>query len=166
VWLLEHQYSPAELSFAALKNADAARARVILAAAERADCAVHLGIVHIKEAGPAEPPCTRSRQGRRSDDGFRMIQVCHILQYIDDWVDTENRRPRWARPMLLQDDEVLPAGALDNEKPDEQRFVEATGNEAASFQRSYHRAALVIWLRVHCRGGEVLFDEWRHPCLW
>jgi hypothetical protein len=42
VWLLEHQYSPAELSFAALNNADAARARVILAAAERSDCAVHL----------------------------------------------------------------------------------------------------------------------------
>jgi hypothetical protein len=58
VWLLEHQYSPAELSFAALKNADAARARVILAAAERADCAVHLGIVHIKK------PARRSLRAR------------------------------------------------------------------------------------------------------
>ncbi|MEO8429293.1 MAG: 2OG-Fe(II) oxygenase, partial [Verrucomicrobiota bacterium] len=54
-WLLEHQYSPAELSFATLKNTDAARAKVILAAAERAGCAVHLGIVHIEETGAAQP---------------------------------------------------------------------------------------------------------------
>ena len=53
-WLLEHQYSPAALSFAALKGADRARAKVLQKAAVRADCAMHLGIVHIEESGPAE----------------------------------------------------------------------------------------------------------------
>lgn len=42
---------------------------------------------------------------------------------------------------------MLPAGALDKEKPDSDRFTEATGNEGATFDRSYHRAALVIWPR-------------------
>lgn len=41
--------------------------------------------------------------------------------------------------------QVLPTGALDDEQPDEQRLMEATGNEGASFERAYHRAALVIW---------------------
>ena len=46
VWLLEHHYSPDGLAFSALKNADAARARVLTAAAEAADCVAHLGIVY------------------------------------------------------------------------------------------------------------------------
>ena len=54
-WLLEHQYSPAGLSFASLKNADAAIGQVLAEAAKRAGCALHLGIVHIEESGSAEP---------------------------------------------------------------------------------------------------------------
>ena len=51
----------------------------------------------------------------------------------------------------LGDGELLPEGALDEEEPDEQRVSEATGNEGASFERSYRRAAIVVW------------DEWRYP---
>jgi len=54
-WLLEHQYSAAGLSCAALKGQDAARVQVLSQAAERAGCAAHLGIVRIGETGPAEP---------------------------------------------------------------------------------------------------------------
>jgi hypothetical protein len=36
-------------------------------------------------------------------------------------------------------------------EPDEQRVSEVTGNEGASFERSYRRAAIVIW------------DEQRYP---
>ena len=43
-------------------------------------------------------------------------------------------------------------------EPDEQQFQEATGNEGASFERSYQRAALVLWphaqrLRLIARAG-------------
>jgi hypothetical protein len=54
VYLLEHQYTPASLSFAGLKNADAALGQVLTLAAQQAGCAVHLGIVHIEESGAAE----------------------------------------------------------------------------------------------------------------
>jgi hypothetical protein len=50
-WLLDHHYSPAGLSFSALKGADAAKARVLVQAAARAQCAAHLGVVHIGESG-------------------------------------------------------------------------------------------------------------------
>ena len=43
VWLLDHEYSEAGLSFDALKNADAALAETLALAAERADCELYAG---------------------------------------------------------------------------------------------------------------------------
>src|SRR5206468_12329346 len=65
-WLSEHQYSPAGLSFSALKGADAAKARVLVQAAARAQCAAHLGVVHIGESGGAEPEDDYSYRSRRN----------------------------------------------------------------------------------------------------
>lgn len=168
VWLLEHQYSPAGLSFAALKSSDAAKARVLVQAAARAGCAVHLGIVHIEESGPAQPnyDCYQARRGRwgrydddegedAGSDDFEVIEVSDSSQYVDQWVDPKDR-PMDFGPLPLADGELLPAGALDDEMPDEQRLLEASGNEGVSFERAYHRAALVIWHRD--RYAEVLLQ--------
>ncbi len=113
-WLLEHQYSAAGLSFAALKGQDAARVQVLSQAAERAGCARYLGVVHIEETGPAEPHFDMYGYGGRR------------------------------------------SGSLDDAAPDAQRLTEATGNEGASFERSYRRAALVMWLRN--RSADVLLQ--------
>jgi hypothetical protein len=161
-WLLEHQYSPAALSFSALKGADAARARVLAQAAERAQCAAHLGIVHIGESGSAEPddPYYGSRWNRYQDyDGgdeedaeeddeeeadFTAASVDDAWQYVDQWRDRDDRAVKFGR-IPLGGGELLPADALDREPPDEKRLTEASGNEGATFERSYHRAALVLW---------------------
>ncbi len=160
-WLLAHQYSPAGLGFAGLKGADAALARVLRQAAGRAGCAVHLGIVHIEESGPAQPDCSAyERRGRRryhdygdeeieedaSGDDFEVIEVSDASWKIDQWVDAQDG-PAEFGPVPLAEGELLPAGALDHEAPDEQRLLEATGNEGASFERAYHRAAFVLWPR-------------------
>jgi hypothetical protein len=55
-------------------------------------------------------------------------------------------------------DELCPPDALDDLEPDEEHFHEATGNEGASFERTYRRAALVLWPRkrffaVLCQAG-------------
>lgn len=73
----------------------------------------------------------------------------------------------------FSDGEVCPADALADMEPDEQHFHEATGNEGASFERSYQRAALVLWphaqrLRLIARAGlaaslpalEEMVDAW------
>lgn len=155
-WLLEHQYSPAELSFASLKNADAALAQVLVQAALQAHCAIHLGIVHLEESGSAEPHYesysrrSRSRWDYEDEENesfggdFNVIDVCEQRQYIDGWIDSQNRAVGFGQ-LPLGKGELLPEGALDDETPDEQRLMEATGNEGASYERSYHRAALVIW---------------------
>lgn len=48
--------------------------------------------------------------------------------------------------------ELLPGGALDREPPDDRRLTEASGNEGATYERSYHRAALVLWPRNRTAG--------------
>jgi len=160
-WLLEHQYSPAGLSFSGLKGRDAALAKVVRHAARRAECALHLGIVHIEESGAAEPyfdmDYGRARRWGRyydgddmvedaetGDDEFDVIEVSDSSRHIDQWIDTNDHAVEFGS-LPIEDGEILPAGALDSEAPDQQRLTEATGNEGASFERSYHRAALVIW---------------------
>ncbi len=158
-WLLEHQYSPDGLSFAGLKAADAARVKVLTQAAERAGCAAHLGIVHIEESGSAQENYDCEPRGRgwyRGDDGeesegessddFEVIEVCDWRHFIAQWRDLRDQSVEFDE-LPLEPGELLPVGALDDEKPDAQRFMEASGNEGASFERSYHRAALVIWRR-------------------
>jgi hypothetical protein len=166
-WLLEHQYSPEGLSFAGLKSADAARAKVLAQAAERAGCAARLGVVHIEESGAAQEnydPSPRRGWGRYRDDDededasdadFEIIEVCDWRHYVSQWRDLRDQPVEFGE-IPLEPGELLPTGALDDEKPDEQRLMEASGNEGASFERSYHRAALVIWRRE--RYAEVLLQ--------
>jgi hypothetical protein len=160
-WLLEHQYSPAGLSFSGLKGRDAALAKVVRHAARRAECALHLGIVHIEESGSAEPyfdmDYGRVPRGGRcyddddmvedadiGDDEFEVIEVFDTSRHIDQWIDTNDCAVEFGS-LPIENGEILPAGALDGEAPDQQRLTEASGNEGADFERSYHRAALVIW---------------------
>ena len=51
VWLLEHDYSAAGLSFGTLNNVDAAIGRVLTVAAEHAGCVLHAAIVRVEETG-------------------------------------------------------------------------------------------------------------------
>jgi hypothetical protein len=168
-WLLEHQYSPAGLSFLALKGADLARARVLVEASARAQLAVHLAIVHVGESGAAEPDYDdfyRSRGNRHwyndgdedededeagddyeagdGDADFSVESIDDSWKYVDQWRDADDRVVKFGR-IPLDDGELLPAGALDGEPPDVKRLTEASGNEGATFERSYRRAALVLW---------------------
>jgi hypothetical protein len=77
-------------------------------------------------------------------EDFEVIEVSDSLRHIDQWIDTNDHAVEFGS-LPIEDGEILPAGALDGEAPDQQRLTEATGNEGASFERSYHRAALVIW---------------------
>jgi len=153
VWPLEHAYTPAELAFDKLKGADAAVAKLLATAAPRAGCDLHLALLSIWESGSAGYSGSYRRRYRRSwhdadedddHDEFEVIEVLDWDKSLSEW-----RRPDSAQTMLgklpLEDGEVSPPGALDGIEPDEEEFREATGNEGASFERTYSRATLVIW---------------------
>ena len=57
------------------------------------------------------------------------------------------RQPSTLGALPVEDDEISPPDAFDDMEPDEEEFHEATGNEGASFERTYSRAALVLWPR-------------------
>ena len=155
-WLLEHQYSPEGLSFAGLKSTDAPVVNVLTKAAERAGCVAHLGIVRIEESGAAQPEYRGGWHGRRDeDDDFEIIEIDDWRHYISQWRNQRDEPVAFGE-IPLAPGELLPEGALDDAVPDEQRLLEASGNEGASFERSYHRAALVIWHRE--RYAEVLLQ--------
>lgn len=147
IYPLEHVYTPAEIGFAGLKNADSARANVLTAAAEQAQCELHLALVAIDESGAAEyaGAWSRSRRyGEPADDDFEAGEVCERTLTLSDWHCPDDAIP--SLPNLPFDDEELcPPDAFEDETPDEQLFFEATGNAGASFERSYRRAALVLW---------------------
>lgn len=179
---LEHAYTPAELAFEKLKGGDSAVARLLVSAAPQAGCDLHLALLTVWESGSAEYNSRENwhyRRGRR-DSGveenakeFEVIEVFDGGKTLSDW-----RRPDGVATTLgtlpIEDDEVSPPDALDDMEPDEEHFHEATGNEGASFDRTYARAALVVWpssriLAVLNQGGleatlpflEELVGKWK-----
>jgi hypothetical protein len=146
VYLLEHAYTPAELGFAALKGVDRAVAGVLAAAAPQAQCELHLALLTIEENGAAEyPEHYGSRRGRwEEEDDFEAGEVFDRSVILSEW-----RRPDGNIGVFgeipVEDQELSPPDACDELAPDEEHFHEATGNEGASFERIYRRAALVLW---------------------
>jgi predicted 2-oxoglutarate/Fe(II)-dependent dioxygenase YbiX len=149
---LEHAYTPAELAFGALKGADAAVADVLVAAAAAADCDLHLALVSITESGSAEHlGYYGSRRRGWSDDedeeDFEVSEVFDRSETLSDWRRLDGSQPALGDLPILED-ELCPPEAFEDLEPDEQYFHEATGNEGASFERTYRRAALVLWPRA------------------
>ena len=84
------------------------------------------------------------RGGRRRVRGRRGLRPGLILS---EW-----RRPDGGEAGFddfpFTEDELCPPDAFEDLTPDEQHFHEATGNEGASFERTYRRAGLVLWPRA------------------
>jgi len=147
VYPLEHAYSPAELSFDALKGADAATAGVLLTAAPQAGCELYLAQVSIEESGAAEYTGDfGGRRSRWSEPEFVAGEVSDRHVTLSEWRRSDGGRPALG-DLPIEDDEIAPPDAFDDMEPDDEEFHEATGNEGVSYDRSYRRAALVLWPR-------------------
>ncbi len=155
IYPLEHAYTSAELGFDTLKNADAAAAAVMLPAAAAAGCELHLALVAIEESGSAEHDYAPRRRGRwyrhGDDDGrdeeFEIGEVFDRNLTVSHW-RTPDGAPAALGELPFLEEELCPPDSFDDLEPDQQHFHEATGNEGASFERSYRRAALVLWPRA------------------
>ncbi|MCY4510412.1 MAG: hypothetical protein OXG35_26165, partial [Acidobacteria bacterium] len=145
VWLLEHEYSKAGLSFGGLKNTNAAVARVLTRAAERVECEALAAVVHIEQYGSANYDAGDWGWDGEDEDGWEMGEVVDSREWLDSWARADGQRPPLGEVELLPG-ELLPRGALDDATPDEQRG-QASGNEGVSVERTYRRAALVLWPR-------------------
>ena len=147
VYLLEHAYTSAELGFETLKGADAAAAGVLAAAAQQSGCDLHLAQLAVQESGIAEYTETygsRRRWSEEEEDGFEAVEVCDRQVDLSAWRRLDGGVLEMGE-IPVEEEELSPLHALDEMEPDEEHFHEATGNEGASFERTYRRAALVLW---------------------
>lgn len=139
VWILDHDYSEAGISFAAFKGIDAVVGRTLSEAAKRAECALHAAVVEITEVGSGE------YGGYYDDlDDVDIGEVQDSTASLYGWVAPDDERPEFGRiPML--DEELLPQGVFDDVEPDEKDVEEASGNAGVSVEHTYRRSALVAW---------------------
>ena len=145
VFPLEHAYSSAELGFDRLKGADAAVAGVLRPAASVAGCDLHLALLSIEESGAAEyAEGYGGYRGRRSGPEFEAGEVFERSEILSHWHRPDDTHAALGA-LPVEAGEVSPPDAFEELVPDEEEFSEATGNEGASFERSYQRAALVLW---------------------
>ena len=146
VWLLEHDYSEAGLSFDTLKNTDRAVGQVLAAASREAGYLLHAAILHVEETYGAEYlGYGYVREIEDVDD--RDVEVYDTIESIcslDCWTSPDGREANYGDLPLLEG-ELMPLGRLDPGAPDTQRLTEATGNEGATLERLYRRAVLVLW---------------------
>ncbi|NEV63325.1 2OG-Fe(II) oxygenase [Thiorhodococcus minor] len=150
VYPLEHAYTQAELGFARLKGADAAVAAVLLDAAREADCDLHLALVSIEESGWAEYV-----GGGWGNEAYEIGEVTEERRVIHDWRSPDGVASDMGS-LPFDEAEVSPPEAFADLDDVDPEFQEATGNEGASFERFYQRAALVLWPRA--RRGRVLAE--------
>lgn len=79
-------------------------------------------------------------------EDFEAVEVTERSVTASSWCRPDGEPT--ALPVIpVRDEEFSPPEAFEDLEPDEEHFHEATGNEGASFERSYLRAALVLWPR-------------------
>jgi hypothetical protein len=122
---------------------------VLTAAAQRSACDLHVALLTIEESGWAEHTgYSRSRRWGSDDDEddeeFEIGEVNDCSRTLSDWGRPDGS-PVALGDFPISDAELSPPDALADMEPDVQHFQEATGNEGASFEQTYRRAALVLW---------------------
>ena len=142
VWLLEHGYSEAGLSFFALKNLDEAVARALSEAADRAGCALYAAILHIKQSGAA----IEEWSGYDDPDWAEMDEdnLFDDSRWLDSWTARDGSRPDFGEVPIAAG-EFIPSRHLTDIEPDEQEYEPPTGNEGGSVERSYQLGVLALW---------------------
>lgn len=154
---LAHQYTLAELSFAALKNGDAAAAQALLRAGEAAGCVVRLALLSITESGAAEPAWdgySRRDRYRHADNedeapAYEVVSVEERRATLGEWRSPDGAAEAYGTLSVVEEEELAPRDALEDATPDTDHLAEAMGNGGASYERAYRHAALVVWPRAH-----------------
>jgi len=155
VVLLEHHYTQSGLSFYGLKGLDRAKAQVLVRAASAANCKAYLGLITFWQSGSADEYDYDSYS--RDDNDYEMDEVFDESLTIEHWVDTDDR-PQAFGEIAIEKDQIIADIPIGEGEPDEQEYEGYTGNEGATLERWYRRAAIIIWpehvhFKVLCQAG-------------
>jgi hypothetical protein len=165
VFLFDHQYTPAEISLTNLKNKDCINGEILYQAARKAQCEVHLALITFHQNGEPEGAYDDyhrgSYYGRRryyyddyddedAGDGadYEMGEIFDQDLRVTQWFDVAGRAKDMGHIAVSEEEIIANIDFTDND-PDESEYEGYMGNYGPSLDRWYHRAALVLWPRIH-----------------
>jgi hypothetical protein len=169
VYLLDHEYTARGLRWDLLKGADAPRAAVLAAAAERLDCAVFLAQADVHETWECEADWDQSYRhsswrdddndeydggsGDDDEDGDHPDEGDLTLSNLIDsdielrsWVASDSIKPA-AISSIVDDKELCYTRPSVDLRPFQREYTGYMGNWGNTLDRWYHRAAIVLWPR-------------------
>ena len=169
VVLLDHQYSHKSLRWSHLKNMDRVRAQALESALDaqyaRTDYHLYLALVTLNETWHATDdrfdPDKRYRSGydyyddwdeddesveqdSEGDENLTLHELIEQYSELSDWRDRDGRRLPFV-PLTMYDAPLVACTELDKLKPASSYYEDYTGNAGNTLDRTYRRAAIVIW---------------------
>lgn len=126
VYLLDHSYTERGLRWDKLKGADADRAALLRAAADKADCEAVLALAEIKETWDTEA---------------RKITYVISSELTLGWWNGD------AISLYVRDAEICASTPTAEMKPYQSEYTGYMGNWGGTKDRWYRRAAIVVWPR-------------------
>lgn len=151
-YLLEHSYSEKNICLSNLKNADFAKASVLLNTAEKNGCQAFLCLVTYFRSSYGETPYYgRSSYYDDDDDDddvdesdFEEDDVSEEEIYAHGFTTATGEKVK-IQKINLEEDELLASIPLLEGEGRKCSISEATGNEGATKELWYHRGAIIIW---------------------
>ncbi len=130
VYLLDHSYTERGLRWDKLKGADAERAMLLRAAADKADCEAGLALAEIKETWDTE--------------ARKITYLIDSSLTLDWWTSPSGGE---AISLPIRDAEICASTPTAELKPYQSEYTGYMGNWGGTKDRWYRRAAIVMWTR-------------------
>src|SRR4051794_34606653 len=158
VYLLDHEYIQRSLNWRRLKGADAERAALVRAAAERAGCESVLALAEVKEtwdALPSDSDPWDDYDYHEDEDEDSPSEDPNDYQ-LNDLIDDEITLGWWTSPdgtggepisLHVPDYEVCAPTPSVDLAPYQSEYEGYMGNYGNTLDRWYRRAAVVVWPR-------------------
>ncbi len=151
VFALEHHYTERGLSLDLLKGADRRMSKLIAAAAQQAECCVHLAHVTrhlLQSADDGSYDWGRSRYRNTPSHELEIGETYEDDLMGTDWTDVQGKQQPWGKIRFVPNS-IVSSTPLDDWKPTSEEYEGFTGNAGNTLDRWYHRSAIVVWHRDH-----------------
>lgn len=159
VYLLDHQYTQAGLSWHYLKDRDRTRADALKMIADQMDYEIFLAQADIQESWQCEddyydqPRWRRGRHYWNDDDdenedagatGYELIELIESQVELKNWCTTSGETFDGSG-IAVDSGELFWTKAVDEYEPFESDYEGYMGNYGNTLDRWYHRAAIILW---------------------
>ena len=154
VFALDHRYTQRGLSLDLLKGADRRLADLVVPAAAKAGCLVHLAqisrhLMQFADDGSWADSCY-SRYSYRAPrrHAIEIGETYEDELSGTEWADLSGRKQPWGT-IAFDLSAIVSSVPIDDWKPTSEDFEGYTGNAGNTLDRWYHRSAIVVWHREH-----------------